>query len=83
VVVPIVIALMRFNLTASPNRGQLKRAWPICPSVVLFTAQAGTEFLRFTEMPAFGDLESPDHVCDLVNYVRTLSCDSQKGDSTK
>jgi mono/diheme cytochrome c family protein len=34
-------------------------------------------------MPAFGDVETPDHVWDLVNYVRTLPGDSQKGDSTK
>jgi len=28
--------------------------------------------IRFTGMPAFGDVETPDHVWDLVNYVRTL-----------
>ncbi len=39
--------------------------------------------IRFTGMPAFGDVETPDHVWDLVNYVRTLPGDSQKGDSTK
>ena len=39
--------------------------------------------IRFTGMPAFGNVESPDHVWDLVNYVRTLPGDSQKGDSTK
>ena len=39
--------------------------------------------IRFTGMPAFGDVETPDHVWDLVNYVRTLTGDSQKGDSTK
>jgi mono/diheme cytochrome c family protein len=38
--------------------------------------------IRFTGMPAFGDVESPDHVWDLVNYMRTLPGDSQKGDST-
>jgi mono/diheme cytochrome c family protein len=39
--------------------------------------------IRFTGMPAFGNVETPDHVWDLVNYVRTLPGDSQKGDSTK
>ena len=39
--------------------------------------------IRFTGMPAFGEVESPDHVWDLVNYVRTLPGDSQKGDSTR
>ena len=28
--------------------------------------------IRFTGMPAFGKLETPDHIWDLVNYVRTL-----------
>lgn len=28
--------------------------------------------IRFTGMPGFGKLESPNHVWDLVNYVRTL-----------
>ena len=27
--------------------------------------------IRFTGMPAFGNVESPDHVWDLVNYMRT------------
>lgn len=39
--------------------------------------------IRFTGMPAFGQVETPDHVWDLVNYVRTLPGDSQKGDSAK
>jgi len=39
--------------------------------------------IRFTGMPAFGNVETPDHIWDLVNYVRTLPGDSQKGDSTK
>jgi len=39
--------------------------------------------IRFTGMPAFADIETPDHVWDLVNYVRTLPDDSQKGDLTK
>ena len=38
--------------------------------------------IRFTGMPAFGNVETSDHVWDLVNYVRTLPGDSQKGDST-
>jgi mono/diheme cytochrome c family protein len=39
--------------------------------------------IRFTGMPAFGKVETADHVWDLVNYVRTLPGDSQKGESTK
>jgi mono/diheme cytochrome c family protein len=39
--------------------------------------------IRFTGMPAFGEVEAPDHVWDLVNYVRILSPDSQTGDSAK
>ena len=39
--------------------------------------------IRFTGMPAFGEVESPDHVWDLVNYMRTLPADLQKGDSKK
>ena len=39
--------------------------------------------IRFTGMPAFGKVESPEHVWDLVNYIRTLPDDSQKDDSTK
>jgi mono/diheme cytochrome c family protein len=39
--------------------------------------------IRFTGMPAFGNVETPDHVWDLVNYVRTLPGDSQKEDPTK
>lgn len=39
--------------------------------------------IRFTGMPGFGKLETPDHIWDLVKYVRTLPGDSRKGDSTK
>ncbi len=39
--------------------------------------------IRFTGMPGFADVETSDHVWDLVNYVRTLPADSQKDDSTK
>ena len=39
--------------------------------------------IRFTGMPAFGDVETPDHVWDLVNYVRTLPGESTKADATK
>jgi mono/diheme cytochrome c family protein len=28
--------------------------------------------IRFTGMPAFGKLETPDHIWGLVNYLRTL-----------
>jgi mono/diheme cytochrome c family protein len=38
--------------------------------------------IRFTGMPAFGNVETPDHVWDLVNYVRTLPGDAQKSDLT-
>ena len=39
--------------------------------------------IRYTGMPAVGDVETPDRVWDLVNYVRTLPGNSQKDDSTK
>jgi mono/diheme cytochrome c family protein len=39
--------------------------------------------IRYTGMPAFGEVESPDHVWDLVNYMRTLPGESQDDDSTK
>ena len=39
--------------------------------------------IRFTGMPAFGEVETPDHVWDLVNYVRTLPSASQEADSEK
>ena len=39
--------------------------------------------IRFTGMPAFGDVETPDHVWDLVNYVRTLPGEVTKADATK
>lgn len=34
--------------------------------------------IRFTGMPAFGKVETEDHIWDLVNYVRTLPGDSTK-----
>ena len=34
--------------------------------------------IRFTGMPAFGRVETPDHIWDLVNYVRTLPSGTQK-----
>ena len=33
--------------------------------------------IRLTGMPAFGEVESPDHIWDLVTYVRTLPRNSQ------
>jgi len=39
--------------------------------------------IRYTGMPAFGKAETPEHIWDLVNYMRTLPDDSQKVDSTK
>ena len=32
--------------------------------------------IRYTGMPAFAKVETPDHIWDLVNYVRTLSGNS-------
>lgn len=29
--------------------------------------------IRLTGMPAFGEVETPDHIWDLVNYVRTFA----------
>jgi mono/diheme cytochrome c family protein len=37
--------------------------------------------IRFTGMPAFGDVETPDDTWNLVNYIRTLPGDSQKSNS--
>lgn len=37
--------------------------------------------IRFTGMPAFGKVETPDHIWDLVNYVRTLPSDSRADNS--
>ena len=39
--------------------------------------------IRFTGMPGFGKLETPGHVWNLVNYVRTLASDPRKNDLTK
>ena len=39
--------------------------------------------IRFTGMPGFGKMETPERIWGLVNYVRTLPGDSRKGDSTK
>jgi len=38
--------------------------------------------IRFTGMPAFGKVESPDQIWDLVNYVRTLPGELHRDDST-
>lgn len=38
--------------------------------------------IRFTGMPAFGKVESPDHIWDLVNYVRTLPAGLKAENST-
>ena len=35
--------------------------------------------IRFTGMPAFAKVETPDHIWDLVNYVRTLPGNSTQG----
>ena len=37
--------------------------------------------IRFTGMPAFGKVETPDHIWDLVNYVRTLPGDLRSENS--
>ncbi|WP_148210179.1 c-type cytochrome [Candidatus Korobacter versatilis] len=39
--------------------------------------------IRYTGMPGFRDVESPDHIWDVVNYVRTLPAQSKEGDETK
>jgi mono/diheme cytochrome c family protein len=39
--------------------------------------------IRFTGMPAFGDVETPDHIWDLVNYVRTLPSQLRSENSTR
>lgn len=39
--------------------------------------------IRYTGMPAFGRIETPEHIWGLVSYVRTLANDSGKDNSTK
>jgi len=39
--------------------------------------------IRLSGMPAFGNVETEDHIWDLVNYVRTLSGKVPKQDSSK
>lgn len=39
--------------------------------------------IRFTGMPAFAKVETPDHIWDLVNYVRTLPRNSQNQGASK
>lgn len=39
--------------------------------------------IRFTGMPAFAKVETPDHIWDLVNYVRTLSRNLRNEDASK
>jgi mono/diheme cytochrome c family protein len=39
--------------------------------------------IRYTGMPAFGKVESGDHIWNLVDYVRTLRGDSRSKSSTK
>jgi mono/diheme cytochrome c family protein len=39
--------------------------------------------IRYTGMPAFGKVETADHIWDLVNYLRTLPGDLQKEKSSK
>ena len=39
--------------------------------------------IRLTGMPAFGKVESSDHIWDLVNYVRTLPSELQSEESSK
>jgi mono/diheme cytochrome c family protein len=36
--------------------------------------------IRYTGMPAFRKTETPEHIWDLVNYVRTLPGEPQKDD---
>lgn len=39
--------------------------------------------IRYTGMPAFGKVETPEHICDVVLYVRTLPGASQKQNTQK
>ena len=39
--------------------------------------------IRLTGMPAFGKVETSDHIWDLVNYIRTLPGELQSEDSSK
>lgn len=39
--------------------------------------------IRYTGMPSFAKVETPDHIWDLVNYVRTLPGALQTRDSSK
>jgi len=39
--------------------------------------------IRFTGMPAFGKVETGDHIWDLVNYLRTLRGEVRSQGSTK
>jgi len=39
--------------------------------------------VRFTGMPGYGKVETPDHIWDLVNYLRTLSADSLESHSAE
>lgn len=39
--------------------------------------------IRCTGMPSFAKVETPDHIWDLVNYVRTLPGDLRTQDSSK
>jgi len=39
--------------------------------------------IRLTGMPAFGQVESPDHIWDLVNYVRALPRKAQNQSASK
>lgn len=39
--------------------------------------------IRFTGMPAFRQVETPDHIWDLVNYVRTLPSQLRTENSTQ
>jgi mono/diheme cytochrome c family protein len=39
--------------------------------------------IRYTGMPAFGKVETADHIRDLVNYVRALRGEVRTQDSTK
>lgn len=39
--------------------------------------------IRYTGMPSFAKVETPDHIWDLVNYVRTLRGDLRSQDSSK
>ena len=77
------------------GRGQTPLAQGMYPRVADLTSQRVQSYsdqelfwiiqngIRLSGMPAFGNVETEDHIWDLVNYVRTLSGNLPKQDSSK